>query len=313
MVSMKRRSDMERRKKKPFLKMLKPFLFLVPVYFLLITFKYIPFGMAFVKSLFNWNGANMNEFIGLQNYVEAFGDKMFLNSIVRAGIVMIVQVIIVVTVPLLAAELLYAVKSSKKQYVIRTAFTFPMVVPGVVVILLWKWILAGDTGVLNNFLNMVGLGNLAKPWLGSSGTALGSILAIGFPWIGMAMMGGMQFLIYFGAIQGIPKDYFEASQLDGANIVQRFIKVDLPMLASQLKLMITLAIINSLQIFDSIFILTKGGPGQSTMVPAVYMYEQGFSYRRMGYCSALGVVLFMLILVLTAFNNKFLKNTEAAD
>ena len=76
---------------------------------------------------------------------------------------------------------------------------------------------------------------------------------------------------------------------------------------------ITLAIINSLQIFDVVFILTKGGPGTSTMVPAVYMYEQGFSYRRMGYCSALGTILFLLIMLLTVFNNKFLKNTETMD
>ena len=101
--------------------------------------------------------------------------------------------------------------------------------------------------------------------------------------------------------------------VDGVTLFQRIRCIDLPMLASQIKLMITLAIINSLQIFDAVFILTKGGPGTSTMVPAVYMYEQGFSYRRMGYCSALGTILFLLIMLLTVFNNKFLKNTETMD
>ena len=300
-------------KKKITLRTIKPYLFLIPIFSLLIIFKYIPFGMAIEKSFFNWNGANMNEFIGFQNFVEAFQDKIFLESIKKAFVVMVVQVLIVITVPLITAELLYAVKSTRAQYVVRTAFTFPMVVPSVVIILLWKWILNGDTGVLNAFLKGIGLSSLAQPWLGSAKTALGSILAVGFPWLGMVSLGGMPFLLYFGALQSIPRDLFEAADLDGVNLFQRIRCIDLPMLASQIKLMVTLAIINSLQIFDVVFILTKGGPGTSTMVPAVYMYEQGFSYRRMGYCSALGTILFLLIMLLTVFNNKFLKNTETMD
>lgn len=301
------------KKRKSLFLIVKPYLFLIPIYLLLVIFKYIPFGMAVQKSFFNWNGGNMNIFIGFQNYLEAFSDKIFLESLLTVFKVLIVYVLIVVTVPLLTAELLFAVKSAKIQYVVRTAFTFPMVVPGVVIILLWKWILAGDTGVLNSILNSVGLSNLVRPWLGNSQTALWSILAIGFPWLGMASLGGMQFLIYFGALQSIPKDLFEAGQLDGANIVKRFIHIDLPMLATQIKLMVTLAIISSLQIFDSIYILTRGGPGTSTMVPAVYLYEQGFTYKRMGYSSALGILLFIIIMILTVLNNKFLKSTDTMD
>ena len=226
---------------------------------------------------------------------------------------MVVQVLIVITIPLLTAELLYAVRSKKMQYFTRTAITFTMVVPTVVVILMWKWLLNGDTGVINTFLRDIGLSGLAKPWLGSAQTALGSVLAVGFPWLGMVSLGGMPFLLYFGALQSIPTDLFEAADLDGVTLFQRIRMIDLPMIASQIKLMVTLAIINSLQIFDMVYILTKGGPGTSTMVPAVYMYEQGFSYRRMGYCSALGTILFVLIMLLTLFNNKFLKNTETMD
>lgn len=300
-------------KKKGTLRGVKPYLFLIPIFSLLIIFKYIPFGMAIVKSFYNWNGANLNEFIGLNNFREAFGDEIFLHSISRAFVVMVVQVLIVLSVPLITAELLYAVRSEKAQYVVRTAFTFPMVVPSVVIILLWKWILNGDTGVLNRFLKGIGLSSLAQPWLGSARTALGSVLAVGFPWLGMVSLGGMPFLLYFGALQSIPADLFEAAKLDGVTLFDRIRYIDLPMIASQMKLMVTLAIINSLQIFDAVFILTKGGPGTSTMVPAVYMYEQGFSYRRMGYCSALGTILFLLIMILTIFNNRFLKNTETMD
>lgn len=295
------------------IKIVKPYLFLLPVLSLLIIFKYIPFGMAVEKSFFDWNGSVVNKFIGMRNYLEAFQDEMFFRSIVHAGVVMLVQVAITLTIPLLVAELLYAVRSRKIQYVVRTAFTMPMVVPGVVVILLWQWILNGDTGVLNTVLRTVGLESLARPWLGTPETALGSILAIGFPWIGMATLGGMQFLIYYGALQSIPSDLFEAAKLDGINIWNRFWKIDIPMIASQLKLMATLVVISSLQIFESIYILTKGGPGVSTMVPAVYMYEQGFTYGRMGYCSALGVILFGIILLLTIVMNKYVKGTEGLE
>lgn len=300
-------------KKKIKFRTFKPYLFLIPIFALLVTFKYIPFGMAITKSFFNWNGANLNEFIGLENFVEAFRDKIFLESIVRAFAVMAVQVLIVLTVPLLTAELLYAVRSKKMQYFTRTAITFTMVVPTVVVILLWQWLLNGDTGVVNTFLRDMGLSGLAKPWLGNAQTALGSVLAVGFPWLGIVSLGGMPFLLYFGALQSVPADLFEAANLDGVTLFQRIRMIDLPMIASQIKLMVTLAIINSLQIFDTVYILTKGGPGTSTMVPAVYMYEQGFSYRRMGYCSALGTILFLFIMLLTLLNNKLLKNTETMD
>ena len=236
--------------KKTAMQKLKPYLFLLPVLGLLIIFKYIPFGMAVQKSFYNWNGSTLDVFVGVKNYLEA--------SMGHAGILMLVQVLITLTVPLLTAELLFAVKSQRAQYIVRTAFTVPMVVPSVVVILLWQWILSGDTGVLNNILNGFGLTELAKPWLGDANTALVSILAIGFPWIGMATLGGMQLLIYYGALQGILTDLFEASCLDGVSIWQRFWKIDIPMLASQLKLMATLVVISSLQIFESIYILTKG-------------------------------------------------------
>lgn len=288
-------------------------MFLLPIYFLMVTFKYIPFCMAIFKSFFNWNGGNVDVFIGFKNYTAALHDPVLLRSLWNSFLISGANILIVLTLPLLAAELLYAVRSQKKQYIIRTAFTFPMVVPSVVIILLWKWILAGDTGVLNYFLGMAGLDGLVKPWLGNSKTALASIIAIGFPWLGSAALGGLQFLLYYGALQNISKDMFEAAQIDGADLFQRFCKIDLPMLASQMKLTVTLAIINAVQVFDTVYILTKGGPGTATITPSVVLYEQGFTYRKMGYASAIGVIMFAIIMILTIINQKLMKNTESMD
>lgn len=301
------------RKKRTPWQYIKPYLFLLPIYLLMITFKYIPFGIAIEKSFFNWNGANINQFIGFDNYIQALKDPTFMIGLKNVGVISIAYIVIVLTMPLLAAELLYAVHSRKKQYIIRTAFTFPMVVPTVVIILLWKWILAGDNGVLNNILTNVGLESLTAPWLGSTKTALGSIIAIGFPWLGSASLGGLQFLLYYGALQGTSQDMFEAAEIDGANILQRFFKIDVPMLASQMKLTVTLAIINAVQVFDSVYILTKGGPGTETITPSVVLYEQGFTYKKMGYSSAIGVIMFAIIMVLTIINQMMMKNTEKMD
>lgn len=294
--------------KKSLGRVMRPYLFLLPIFALMIIFKYIPFMNAVITSFYKWNGGNVREFIGLKNYTDLFSDKQFWISLMNCAKICVANLAIALTMPLLAAELLYAFRSKKAQYYLRTIMTFPMVVPSVVVILLWKWILSGDTGVLNTVLNNLGLSNFAVPWLGSSKTALFSIILIGFPWVS-----GLNFLLYYGALQAIPSELLEAATIDGASIFQRFFKIDLPMLASQTKLIITLCLINSLQVFETIFILTKGGPGTSTMVPSIMLYESAFSFKKYGYSSAIGVVMFVIILLVSAFNQKFLKNTETLD
>lgn len=296
------------RRKKSFSEIIRPYLFLIPIYALMVTFKYIPFFVAIIESFFKWNGSNVNEFIGLKNYIDIFQSKQFGIAVLNCVKVCLANILIGITMPLLAAELLYAVRSKRAQYFLRTVITFPMVVPGVVVILLWKWILAGDTGVLNSFLEAVGFGALARPWLGSSDTALFSIILIGFPWVS-----GLNFLLFYGALQSTPGELFEAATIDGANIVQRFFRVDLPMLASQMKLVVTLSIINGVQVFEKIYILTKGGPGTATLVPSVMLYDSAFNFKKYGYSSAIGVVMFVLIMIVTVVNQKLLKNTETMD
>jgi len=296
------------RRRKSFLEIIRPYLFLIPIYALMVTFKYIPFFHAIEKSFFKWNGGNVNTFIGLQNYVDLFHSKQFGISLVNCLKFCLANIAISLTMPLLAAELLFAVRSAKAQYTIRTLLTFPMVVPGVVVILLWKWILSGDSGVLNAVLSSVGLDSLVTPWLGSSKTALFSVILVGFPWIS-----GLQFLLYYGALQSIPRELFEASRIDGANTWQRFFRLDLPMLASQVKLIVTLAIINGVQVFETIFILTKGGPGTATLVPSLILYDSAFSFKKYGYSAAVGVVMFVLIMIVTVINQKLMKNTESGD
>lgn len=291
----------------------KPYLFLLPAYLLIIIFKYIPFFRAIEKSFFKWNGGKLNQFIGLQNYFKIFEEPTFYESLKNGLYVMIIYIAITVTLPLLGAVLTFRLKSDKSQYLYRTLFILPMIVPMMVTILVWKWIYAGDYGILNQLLGVIGLESLQQPWLGQTSTSLTSILFIGFPWIGAATIGGLQYLVYFGGLQNISGDLFEVAQIDGVNSIKRFFYIELPLVKSQMKLLISLSIISSLQIFNQIFVLTKGGPGNSTMVPSVYMYQEAFIFGKLGYSSALGVVLFIIILLLTVMSQKFLKDNEKID
>lgn len=292
---------------------LKPYFFILPIYLLIVVFKYIPFVLAMIKSFFNWNGGNVNEYIGVKNYVDAFLDPVFVSSLGKSLIVVLAYVIISISLPLIVALLIFSLRSGKAQFHVRTSIASTMVVPGMVTTLLWKWIFAGDYGILNQLLALIGLENFQTAWLGNQGSALGSIIAIGFPWLGIAMLGGMPLLVYYGNLQNIPHDLYEQADIDGITLWKRIIHIDLPMLASSLKLMISMAVIQAVQVFDAVYVLTRGGPGTSTMLPAVYLFEQGYGNGKLGYSSAIGIILFLFIMGMTIANNKLLKESETGN
>lgn len=286
----------------------KGYAFLIPVFAVLATFKYIPFFNALIMSFYDWNGANIRTFIGLDNFVRLFRDRTFYVSLKNMGIFTVTGVLIQLTVPLLAAVLVFHVKHNRLQNMFKLWFVIPLVIPGIVIYLTWQWIFAGDYGVLNELLGQIGLESWTHAWLGESKTALWSVIFVNFPWIG-----GITFLIYLAGLMAISGELFEVAKLDGMNAWQRFIHLELPLVRSQLKMVMVLTIIQQIQSFENILVLTNGGPGQSTMTPALYLYIQGFSYSKMGYASAIGLVLFLLLLLLTWANNRFVKNTETID
>ncbi|MFE5322613.1 carbohydrate ABC transporter permease [Paenibacillus sp. NPDC056579] len=286
----------------------KGYAFLLPVFAVLATFKYVPFFDALIMSFYDWNGANVKQFIGLRNFIDLFQDPAFYVSLKNMLTFTVTGVIIQLTVPLLAAVLVFHVKHQKLQNAFKLWFVIPLVIPSIVIYLTWQWIFAGDYGVLNEFLELVGLESWTHAWLGESKTALWSVIFVNFPWIG-----GITFLIYLAGLMAISNELFEVAKLDGMTVWQRFIHLEFPLVRSQLKLVMVLTIIQQIQSFENILVLTNGGPGQSTMTPALYLYLQGFSYSKMGYASAIGLVLFFFLLLLTWANNRFIKNTETID
>ena len=279
---------------------------LLPTLILLVVFNYYPAISALYHSLFRWDGFTAPEFVGLKNFAELlFHDEVMAISGRNIAILSGLRIVIALTVPLLAAELVFNLKSPKAGYAYRSLFVIPMVVPAVVNLLIWKFIYDPNYGVLNEALRLLGLGRLSRAWLGDYSVALYSILFVGFPWIS-----GLWFLIFLAGLQNIPPDLFDAALIDGASSLRRIINVDIPCILGQIKLVLILSMINALQGYVGIMILTNGGPGNSTMVPGLYLYQNAFYYNRMGYGCAVGVILFVILFSLTYVNMKYIRTSS---
>lgn len=218
-------------RKKRLKKHLIAYAFLVPIFGSMGLFKYYPFFTAIQKSFYQWNGANVNQFVGIDNFIRLLQDPTFYVSLKNVSVLTVSFVIIQLTFPLFAAVgVFHAHKSTQNMY--RVLFLVPMVVPYIIIFLLWRWIYMGN-GVLNALLKQLGLESWTHAWLGESATALGSIIFVNFPWIG-----GIYFLIYLAGLITISPELFEVGKLDGMSAWQRFRHIELPLIKNQIRLVL---------------------------------------------------------------------------
>ncbi len=278
---------------------------LTPTFALLAVFSLVPFIWAFATSFYDYEVGGEAKFVGLSNYIEYFSDPTLLASFENLLFLTVCGLIIVTTAPLIVAKLIFCLKSERARYLYRVLFLVPVVVPGVASLMIWQGMIYGDLGVLNELLRLVGRDDLTRGWLSDPHTVLWAIVFIGFPFAG-----GINMLIYYAGLAGIPDSVHEAAELDGAKGIRKFVSVDVPLVMSQIKLLTILTVIGTVQGFDQMFILTKGGPGFKSMVPGLWMYMNAFTFQRMGYACAIGVVLFILILGLTILNLKYFRSSE---
>jgi raffinose/stachyose/melibiose transport system permease protein len=279
------------------------YLFLAPTFLLLLLFTYYPIGSALVHSLYRWDGVH-TEFVGFNNFKDLFTvDRAFLRSIPNVLQLTVFRLVIALTVPLLAAEVIFGLKSTRTAYFWRVLLVVPIVVPWVVLILVWLFIYDPQAGILNTLLQAVGRDDWTQLWLGDIRLALWCIAFFGFPWVS-----GLNLLIYLAGLDAIPHELFDAAAIDGASRLRRILHIDIPMIMGQIKLIFILTLITQLQNFQDILIFTNGGPGQATFVPGLVLYHSAFQYSKMGYASAIGVVLFGVILVLTAINMRYIRS-----
>jgi ABC-type sugar transport system permease subunit len=278
---------------------------LTPTFLLLAVFSLVPFVWAIATSFFDYEVGAEAKFIGLANYAEYFTDPTLLSSFGNLAFLTAFGLATVMTAPLIIAKLIFSLRSERAKYLYRVLFLIPIVVPGVAGLMIWQGMIYGDSGFLNELLRLFGRDDLTRGWLSDPQTVLWAIVFIGFPFAG-----GINILIYYAGLANISDSIHEAAELDGARGIRKFLRIDVPLVMSQIKLLTILTVVGTVQGFEGMFILTKGGPGFNTMVPGLWMYMNAFSFQRMGYACAIGVILFLLILGLTILNMKYFRSSE---
>ncbi len=279
------------------------YLLILPTLIFLLTFNYYPAFSGLYHAFTDWNPVGHSPWVGLENFRFLLGDRFFLSSFRNALILVVVSIVKTMTMPLLVAELIFNLKNRYTQYWMRTLFVVPIVLPAVVEILVWNNIYDPSIGLLNEVLKVTGRTEWTRVWYGDPKVALSAIIFIGVPWVNAFAL-----LIFYGGLISISDEIFDSAKVDGANAFRRFWRIDLPLLMGQVKLLLILNFINAVQTFELVFLTTGGGPGDSTYVPALELYYMAMRMDRMGVASAIGMILFLIILAGTVINMRFVKS-----
>jgi len=257
-----------------------------------------PILVSILYSFCRYDVLHPPQFVGLDNYRRLFfEDPLFWKSLGNTGFMML-GIPVGMSAGLGIAMLLNARVRGMQVY--RTIFYLPAIVPMVASSILWIWVLNPEVGLINAFLKMVGWADPPN-WLQSSDWLLGSKMAIILMGLWSA---GSGMIVWLAGLKGIPEHLYEAASLDGAGPVGRFFHVTLPMLSPYIFFNLIMGIIGTMQIFTQAYIMTEGGPDDSTMFYAYYLFNNAFRYFEMGYASALAWILFVVILALTLVQTK---------
>jgi len=266
------------------------YLFALPWILNLILFNAYPIGAVLYYSLTEYDILQPARWVGLENYRVMFlEDQRFWTTLYNSAYYTVLSVPLGLAIALVLALLL----NQKLQAVgfFRTVFYLPSIVPTVAASIIWLWMLNPEFGLINTLLGAVGLPG--PPWLSSEHWSKPAFILMSLWGIGPSM------IIFLAGLQDIPQQLYEAAAIDGAGPWQRFWSVTLPMLTPTILFNLVIGIINSLQIFTQVYIVSRGGPLDSTLFYVMYLYIQGFQFFHMGYASAMAVLLFLIILALT--------------
>jgi len=267
--------------------------FLTPNLLGFLVFTMIPIGVGIGMSFFKWDGANDPVFIGLTNFARMFTDSKFQNALQVTFLYTALTVPVTIVLSLLVASLLTANIRFTTLY--RSIFFFPYIASIVAVAIVWQFLYHAEMGPINEFLRSIGIADPPR-WTSSKDTALVAV-AIMNTWRSV----GYYMVLYIAGIVGIPGVYYEAAEVDGANVWQKFRHITLPMLSPTTFFIVIISIINSFQSFTPIYVMTGGGPGTATQVLVFRIYEEAFVLSNFGYASAMAFVLFLIVLLFTIF------------
>ena len=249
-----------------------------------------PLILGIQYSFYRWNGVGPSEWVGFANYLRVFTDATLLGSIRNAFVLIAFFTIIPVAAGLVLATLIRSMRPGPFSSLSQTILFLPQIIPLAAAGIAWSWMYA-QTGAVNQILNAVGLGFLARPWLGDFQTALPAVGLIG-SWV----LTGLCTVLFLTGIGKIDQSLYEAVRLDGASWWREFVTITIPGLRQEIAVLTTITIIAALSSFDIIYTTTLGGPGRATLVPGISIYRIGFTQSDVGLASAFGIVLMALVL-----------------
>jgi multiple sugar transport system permease protein len=248
-----------------------------------------PAGMAAWLSFQDWNLITPAKYVGLKNFKTMFNDKLFWQAL------KVTSIYTFISVPLgmiLAFFMALLVNTKVKGIALfRTIYYLPSIMPAVASAVLWAWILNTDFGLLNAILHYFGFAKIA--WLQEPKWTLPALILMSLWGIGQAM------IIFLAGLQGIDEVYYEAAKIDGAGRWAQMVHITIPMMSSVIFFNLILGVIGSFQVFTAGYLITNGGPQNSTLFFVLYLYRQGFQFLKMGYAAALSWVLFFIIFIFT--------------
>jgi raffinose/stachyose/melibiose transport system permease protein len=266
-------------------------IFMLPSLLLIGLFSYYPAVRSLVGGFYIWNGFSAPRYDGFGQFSQYFHSSTF-GAEARNLVLLVIGSIAITLVSQFVAAEVVAHLPGRTGTIAKYLLTLPVVLPPILLIDVWAYLLNPSNGLINRILGEL---HLPQPgWLTDSHLALVSILLIGFPWIS-----NLGFLIFLGGVQHLPKEIIEASRVDGVSRLRRVFAIDIPLLMPQFRIVTILAGVYSVQNFIPILLLTNGGPGNATFVPGLDMYQSAFQNSEYGYGMAIGTVLFIAMLIFT--------------
>lgn len=269
------------------------------IYIIVVVF---PTVYSLFLSFCDWNGLGAKKFVGLKNYIQLFtSDSVFYTALRNNIIWIILTICLTVLLALLLALVLN--RSFRGRIVYRAIFYFPYMLSWIIVGIIWKWMYNPNFGLINQVLGMVGLDSLKGAYLSNTKMALYCVF-IAALWQGL----GQPMLYFLAGLQTLPNDILEAAKIDGAGKFNLFFRVIVPMLKETFVIVLATQIIASMKVYDIVYVMTDGGPANSTQTLATYMYNQTFTYSNLGVGSAIATVMVLIMMVVivpyVAFSTK---------
>lgn len=279
---------------------ISPYLFVAPSVLLFSLTILIPIVLTFAFSFYDWNGFGKMTFTGFDNYVRAFHDRIYLLSYWHIFIYIVLTVVLEVLCGLVLAGLI--TMNRRGSGLFRVAFFTPVMLPMIVVSYLWKFVYNSDFGLLNAVLNGIGLESWTRVWLGNPHYAIYAVTFVS-GWV----YAGYYMTIFYAGIQRIPNDIYESAYLDGATNWDIFFKIKIPMIRDLVDVAIMLCVLGGFQAFDLFYVMTNGGPYNSTEIVTTYVVKVVFNNMSIGYGSALAVMMSIVIAIIGIATNKLKK------